>query len=66
MKEKWTKLNDERYEELSWKKQRTNNETEELRTLIKKGQRIGIISNSGCSPEYEIKSKILEFPVVKY
>ena len=66
MSEKWTKLDDERYEELSWKKYRTDNETEELRTLIKKGQRIGLFSDSGCKPEYEVKSKVLEFPVVRY
>lgn len=70
MKEKWTKGDDGRYEELRGKgSKRTYNETEELRALIMKGQRIGLFGRTNPNTPnaifYMPKQKVLEFPVVK-
>lgn len=69
MRVQWTKQDDDRYEELraKWRKElATPAELSELRGMVMRGERIGIFTISGNTPNsafYAVKSKVLNFPV---
>lgn len=71
MQEKWTKQDDDRYEELNakWIKDlATPAELSELKGMVMRGHRIGIFTITGNGPNsalYAVKSKVLNFPVIQ-